>query len=76
MLWKNFRSISLPVSGSVFLAQFTQIDVIAGGLLNAQQTSLILHSPGKRSNKLSGTFSLHPFSPPLSVSLTIRRTSE
>jgi len=31
MLWKNFRSISLPVSGSVFLAQFTQIDVIAGG---------------------------------------------
>lgn len=30
MLWKNFRSISLAVSGSVFLAQFTQIDVITG----------------------------------------------
>jgi len=50
--------------------------VLLGDILNAQQTSLILHSPGKRSNKLSGTFSLHPFSPPLSVSLTIRRTSE
>jgi len=52
MLWKNFRSISLPVSGSVFLAQFTQIDVIAGGrsLPEMAQSSRIQSSQSVRNS--------------------------